>query len=143
MWTSPVVWSVAAVDNTVIDEINILQATLLAMDRAMSQLPLRPDFVLVDGNQLPPSLRGTSHASAVCQGDSLCHCIAAASIIAKVTRDRIMTECHKLYPQYNFPKHKGYPTAAHLAALKAHGPCPLHRRTFGLLKTLPPPQPMQ
>eukprot|EP00667_Euglena_gracilis_P014643 EG_transcript_15167 len=133
-----VVWGVAVVENTVIDEVNILQAALLAMDRAVRRLPFPPDFVLVDGNRLPPTLQGSPHAAAVCKGDSLCHSIAAASIIAKVTRDRIMNEHHTQYPVYNFLQHKGYPTAAHMAALRAHGPCPLHRMTFGLLKTLPP-----
>ncbi len=111
-----------------IDRINILQATYAAMRRALAALPEPADFVLVDG--LPvPNLH--PHCRALVKGDSLSLSIAAASIVAKVTRDRILCEADKTYPQYGFAGHKGYGSAAHLAALAAYGPCPLHRRSFG------------
>ena len=110
-----------------IDEINILQATFLAMERALSQLKVRPDLVLIDGNRqkdfgLP--------VKTVVKGDSLSANIAAASVLAKVTRDDWMIRQAQLYPKYGFEIHKGYGTRAHYAALEAHGPCPIHRMTF-------------
>jgi len=110
-----------------IDEINILQATFLAMQRAMDQLSVKPDLALIDGNRqkdfgIP--------AKTVVKGDSLSANIAAASILAKVTRDDLMVELAKQYPQYQFEIHKGYGTKAHYAALTEHGPCPVHRMTF-------------
>jgi ribonuclease HII len=113
-----------------VDEIerrNILQATMLAMQRAVEGLRLKPGHVLVDGNRLP-TLRMTSEA--IVKGDSLVPAISAASILAKVTRDRWCAQVDLDYPQYGFAGHKGYGTAAHLAALQAHGACPLHRKTF-------------
>lgn len=110
-----------------IDEINILQATLLAMKRAIEGLRLKPAHVWVDGNQLPAI---DIPADALIGGDDLKPCISAASIIAKVTRDRWMREQDALYPQYGFAGHKGYGTQAHIEALKKHGACPLHRRSF-------------
>ena len=110
-----------------IDEINILQATFLAMRRAMEQLNPQPEFALIDGN------RETDFGvpcKTVIKGDSLSANIAAASILAKVTRDRFMEEQDALYPQYGFALHKGYGTQAHYAALREYGPCPIHRRTF-------------
>ena len=115
-----------------IDEINILQASLLSMKRAVENLSsppdfIRPDFLLIDGKF---TLDMTIDQSALIKGDSRSISIAAASIIAKVTRDAIMKELHKIYPQYNFIQHKGYPTKAHRDAILKHGPCPVHRRTF-------------
>lgn len=110
-----------------IDEINILQASLLAMSRAVDALELTPDLVLVDGRQLP---RWSYHAIAVIKGDAKVPAIAAASIIAKVQRDQEMRLQHKRWPHYGFAAHKGYPTKAHMAALNLHGPCPIHRRSF-------------
>src|SRR4051812_15858760 len=110
-----------------IDTLNILQATMLAMKRAIEGLRLPPRKVLVDGNCLP---RIRIHAEAVIGGDATVAAISAASILAKVTRDRICVEHEVHYPQYGFGTHKGYSTAAHLAALDQHGPCAWHRRTF-------------
>ena len=110
-----------------IDRLNILQATLLAMQRAVAGLRLRPGLVLVDGNRLPVL---DCAAEAVVGGDALVQSISAASILAKVHRDRWCAEVHEQYPQYGFAGHKGYGTAAHLEALRNHGACPLHRRSF-------------
>ena len=110
-----------------IDTLNILQATLLAMQRAVQGLRLRPAKVLVDGNRLP---RLPMLAEAIVGGDALVPAISAASIVAKVTRDRWCEQYHQQYPQYGFAAHKGYGTAEHLAALQAHGACPEHRRSF-------------
>lgn len=110
-----------------IDRLNILQATLLAMQRAVQGLRLPPRRVLVDGNRLPAL---ALPAAAVVKGDALVPAISAASILAKVYRDRCCAALHAQWPQYGFDGHKGYPTAAHLAALRAHGPCPAHRRSF-------------
>jgi ribonuclease HII len=110
-----------------IDELNILQASLLAMRRAITVLPVRPDFLLVDGTfPVPVALPQQT----LCKGESKSASIAAASIVAKVTRDQLMMEYHQQYPQYNFATNKGYPTAEHRRALKKHGPCPIHRRSF-------------
>ncbi len=110
-----------------IEQLNILQATLLAMRRAVEGLRLKPKLVLVDGNRLP-ALEG--QARAIIKGDALVPAISAASILAKVYRDRWCADYDLQYPQYGFASHKGYGTAAHLAALAAHGPCPQHRKTF-------------
>ena len=110
-----------------IDELNILQATMLAMRRAVEGLRLRPNKVLVDGNRLP-TLRVA--AEAIVGGDAKIKSISAASILAKVHRDRLCQELHLQHPQYGFDGHKGYSTPEHLAALKAHGACPHHRRSF-------------
>ena len=120
-------WSVAMSTPAEIDEINILEASLLAMRRAIDSLSLKPDFVLVDGNidrgfQIP--------AKAVIGGDGISQSIAAASILAKVTRDRLCAELDEKYPQYGFAAHKGYPTKAHKLAVYEYGPCPEHRRSF-------------
>ncbi|NVK11858.1 MAG: ribonuclease HII [Gammaproteobacteria bacterium] len=116
-----------------IDEINILQATLLAMKRAVDALSIPPTFVKVDGNKLP---KWHYASEAVVQGDGLIAEISAASIVAKVTRDREMDALDKAYPDYGFKSHKGYPTKAHLAALEKLGPTPFHRRSFGPVKRL-------
>jgi ribonuclease HII len=110
-----------------IDELNILQATLLAMRRAVDGLRLPPKLVLVDGNRLPAL---PMRAQAIVKGDALVAAISAASILAKVTRDRWCVDYDKAYPQYGFAQHKGYGTAQHLAALQQHGACPEHRKTF-------------
>jgi ribonuclease HII len=110
-----------------IDKINILQATHWAMLEALSKLDPQPDHVLVDGLRVP-SIKIPQNA--IVKGDAKSWSIAAASVIAKVTRDRLMTEMHAQYPQYNFARHKGYATAEHLEALRCWGPCVLHRRTF-------------
>ncbi len=117
-----------------IDRLNILRATHLAMRLAVDALDPAPDAVFVDG--LPvPGLHDDCRS--LVKGDARCASIAAASIIAKVTRDRLMCgEYHDLYPQYDFPRHKGYPTPEHLAALAEHGPCPIHRRSFGPVSQL-------
>ena len=120
-------WAVCLIDEKTIDRVNILQATYLAMRGAVSALKPQPDFCLVDGNRDP----GLGIATrTVVKGDSLCATVAAASILAKVTRDRLMKELDKTYPQYGFAVHKGYGTKAHYAALEAYGPCPIHRLTF-------------
>jgi ribonuclease HII len=111
-----------------IDEFNILQATLRAMSRAVHALRLKPALVLVDGNRLPVL---SVPAQAVVKGDALVPAISAASIVAKVRRDAWCQEAHEQFPQYGFAGHKGYPTAEHLAALRRHGPSPVHRRSFG------------
>lgn len=110
-----------------IDALNILQATLLAMRRAVHGLRLKASLVLVDGNRLPDLALPTQ---AIVKGDALVPAISAASILAKVTRDRGCEALHQQYPQYGFNQHKGYGTAAHLQALLAYGPCPQHRRSF-------------
>ena len=118
-----------------IDQLNILQATMLAMKRAVEGLRLKPQKTLVDGNQLPAL---SMLAEAIVKGDALVPAISAASILAKVYRDRWCAELDQAYPQYGFARHKGYGTAIHLAALREHGACPQHRRSFapvaGVLK---------
>jgi ribonuclease HII len=119
--------SIAQASVEEIERLNILQATLLAMRRAVEGLRLKPAKVLVDGNRLPVL---DVLAEAIVQGDALVPAISAASILAKVTRDRWCAEYDRQFPQYGFAKHKGYGTAAHLAALQQHGACPEHRKTF-------------
>ena len=119
--------SIAQASVEEIDELNILQATLLAMRRAVMGLRLSPKLVLVDGNRLPVL---EMRAEAIVKGDAKVPAISAASILAKVSRDRWCLEYHQQFPQYGFDQHKGYGTADHLAALRLHGPCPQHRRTF-------------
>ena len=119
--------SVAEASVEEIDRINILQATMLAMRRAVEGLRLKPAKVLVDGNRLPPL---PMLAEAIVKGDSKVAAISAASILAKVTRDRWCAQYHAEFPAYGFEGHKGYGTAEHLAALREHGPCPQHRKSF-------------
>lgn len=122
-----VAWSVAFASEKEIDEINILQATFLAMKRAVEGLNIKADYALIDGNRMPPlDIDGET----VVKGDSLSMSIAAASIIAKVTRDRLMLEIDKEYPQYLFSQHKGYGTALHYEMLEKHGISPVHRPSF-------------
>ncbi|MBU3076504.1 ribonuclease HII [Sphingomonas quercus] len=121
-----------------IDRLNIYHATMLAMARAVDALGVEPAMVLVDGNRLP-KWRWT--ATAIVEGDAKCRSIAAASVIAKVTRDRIMQEHHADWPGYNWASNKGYATPDHRAALVRLGPCPLHRRSFAPVAALLPPVP--
>ena len=126
-------WGVGLASPQEIDEINILQATGLAMRRAMAALKVTPAFALVDGNyrfDLPCPLQP------IVKGDALSASIAAASILAKVERDRIMLAADLEYPQYGFAGHKGYHAASHVAALKAHGPCPIHRMSWAPIRAL-------
>ncbi|SIN87597.1 RNase HII [Parasphingorhabdus marina DSM 22363] len=120
-------YSIALCSEAEIDEMNILQATMQAMSRAVAGLDMRPDRVLVDGNRLPD---WDHDARAVVGGDALHPCISAASILAKEYRDRIMIAAAQRYPQYGWDRNKGYGTAEHLAALRKHGPTPLHRKSF-------------
>ena len=126
-----VAWSVAWVEPKEIDEIDILNSRMKAMQLAVDALEPGVDFVLVDGNRDHGSRCAISTAhKLVVKGDGLSVSIAAASILAKVSRDRYMREMAALYPQYEFERHKGYPTRRHYELLRAHGPCPIHRRTF-------------
>lgn len=111
-----------------IDELNILQATLLAMSRAVAGLSIKPEFVVVDGNRCPDWVWPSR---AIVRGDTKIPAISAASIVAKVTRDREMQQLEEVYPGYGFASHKGYGTRQHLRAIKHLGPCPVHRRSFG------------
>jgi len=125
-------WAVAEASAAEIDELNILQASFLAMQRAIDSLPTPAEFVLIDGNRLPKSLQ--LPALAVVKGDARHPAIAAASILAKVTRDAQLLELDKQYPAYGFAKHKGYPTKAHFSALETHGILPEHRRSFAPIR---------
>lgn len=129
-----VCYSVAFASASEIDEINILNATHLAMTRAVEGLEKSPEVVLVDGNSLP---KWYYNSEAIVKGDAVCHSIACASILAKVSRDRLMLLEAEKYPQYSFEKHKGYGTKVHTQAIKEYGPCPIHRKTFlkKILKT--------
>lgn len=111
-----------------IEKYNILEATYLAMNRAVEGLKIKPDFALIDGNRIPKNI--TVPCEAVVKGDSKSYSIAAASILAKVTRDRLMTEYDKKYPEYLFAKHKGYGTKAHYEAIRQYGVCEIHRLSF-------------
>ena len=111
-----------------IERLNILEATFLAMERAVAGLSVKPDFALIDGNRAPKHL--TVPCRTVVKGDALSCSIAAASVLAKVTRDRLMPEYDALYPQYGFAKHKGYGTKEHIEAIRRHGPCAIHRLSF-------------
>lgn len=126
-------WSIATASAVEIDEINILQASLLAMKRAVDTLPMRPHEVLVDGLYCPDT---GIHSRAIVKGDSSVASISAASILAKTARDHAMQQLHESYPHYGFDVHKGYPTAAHLAALKVHGISPEHRKSFRPVREL-------
>lgn len=120
-------YCIARADVSEIDKLNILQASLLAMKRAVDGLIPKPDHVLVDGNKIP---QWSYSSEAFVQGDARIPEISAASILAKVTRDRELIALDSVYPGYGFAQHKGYPTRAHMAALKALGPCPIHRTSF-------------
>ena len=120
-------YGVAVIGHKIIDEINILQAARLAMKQAVDQLNPIPDLLLIDGNQ---KIESTLDQWAIVKGDSKSLSIAAASVLAKVTRDRIMDDYHKLYPQYEFNRHKGYGTKLHRTLIQEYGPCPIHRSKF-------------
>lgn len=120
-------WSLGRAEPEEIDSLNILHATMLAMQRAVEGLSITPDFVLVDGNRLPNL---SMPAQAVVKGDALVQEISAASILAKVTRDLEMAELDKQFPEYGFAKHKGYPTALHFEKLSQYGTTPFHRKSF-------------
>lgn len=130
---SALAWSIASASAEEIDQINILQASLLAMKRAVEKLTITPDKILVDGLYLPKvSIQG----EAVVKGDSLHACISAASILAKVARDEELYQLDKLYPQYGFAAHKGYPTKLHLEKIQQYGVLPIHRKTFAPIKQI-------
>ncbi len=126
-------WAIEVVEVEEIDRINILRATFKGMQRALSRLEPVPTLTLIDGNRAP-ELPGEVHT--IVQGDHWVPAISAASILAKVTRDRLMLDYHREYPHYGFDRHKGYPTADHLRLLKKHGPCPIHRRSFAPVREL-------
>lgn len=122
-----VCYGIGLVDERTIDDVNILQATIIAMERALEQLSPRPDYLLIDALTLK---RVQLPQNPLIKGDCRSHSIAAASILAKVTRDRLMLTLHEKFPLYNFQKHKGYGTREHMALIREHGPCDAHRRTF-------------
>lgn len=128
-----VAYTVASVSCEVIDAINICQATFLAMKQALSELKVLPDYILVDGN---PIEDWDGAQEAIVKGDASCRAIAAASVLAKVTRDRMMVSCDKTYPGYGFSKHKGYGTDQHRVAIEQLGACAIHRRSFEPIKSL-------
>ncbi len=121
-------YCVAYADVEEIEQFNILNATFLAMNRAIAGLQPAPDYALIDGNRVPTGI--TVDCETVVKGDSKSCSIAAASVLAKVSRDRLLLEYDEKYPQYNFKKHKGYGTAEHIALIKQYGPCPIHRPGF-------------
>lgn len=120
--------TVGVCDHSIIDKINILRATLLAMRRAVVRLSQKPDCLLIDGKNIIPNFNIKQRA--IIKGDNKVFLIAAASVVAKVTRDRMMKKLHRQYPEYNFSQHKGYGTKEHIDLIQRHGPCLIHRRTF-------------
>lgn len=130
-------WGVGLASPAEIDEINILQATMLAMRRAVIALAVRPAHLEIDGNRTPSldGLIGVRSAVAIVKGDSKVAAISAASIIAKTVRDHVMEQLDTRFPEYGFAVHKGYPVKAHLAALDAHGPTPVHRRSYAPVRS--------
>lgn len=130
---SDLFYAIGLIDASEIDRVNIYQATLLAMAEALKKLSCSPDYLLVDGTGLPPL---SIPAKKIVKGDQLSQSIAAASVLAKETRDRLMEEYHQQWPMYGFDQHKGYGTMQHLEALERHGPCPIHRRSFDPIKSL-------
>ena len=121
-------YSIAFASVEEIESINILNATFLAMNRAIDGLDIKPDYALIDGNRVPKGIN--IDCETVVKGDGKSCSVAAASVLAKVTRDNLMLEYDKQYPEYQFSAHKGYGTAAHTALIKEHGPCPIHRMSF-------------
>ncbi|MEO7495158.1 MAG: ribonuclease HII [Massilia sp.] len=131
-------WAIAECSHEEIDTLNILQATMLAMRRAVESLHTAPTVCLIDGNRVPLM---TIRAHAIVEGDDKVHAISAASILAKTARDAALVALHAVYPDYGFDQHKGYGTELHLERLRAHGPCPVHRRSFAPVRNLLPPPP--
>jgi ribonuclease HII len=131
--TEAVAWAVASVSNEEIDKINILNASILAMHKALSKLKIQPEFIIVDGNRFKP-YKNITHQTII-KGDAKYKSIAAASILAKTHRDEFMENAAKKYPQYNWQQNKGYPTKKHRAAIAQYGTTPLHRLTYKLLET--------
>ncbi|WP_052107807.1 ribonuclease HII [Aerolutibacter daejeonensis] len=131
-----VAWHIELVEPDEIDRINIFQATMAGMERALAALSVVPSLARIDGNRLPRRLPCAGEA--LVGGDRLDPAIMAASILAKVTRDRLMLAMHAQWPEYGFDAHKGYPTPAHLAALRLHGPCAQHRRSFAPVRACLP-----
>jgi len=127
-------WKIKIVPAEKIDEINILQATLYGMEQAVLALNIKPNICLIDGNKVPAAIQNFSEA--IIKGDAKYASIAAASILAKVTRDRIMKKNHEKYPHYNFKQNKGYPTKEHIAALHQYGITSIHRKTFRPVKEI-------
>jgi len=119
-------------NHEIIDKVNILQATFLSMKKSIEMATIKPEFILLDGRMPIPNLDIKQRT--IIGGDNISFLIAAASIIAKVTRDRLMKEIDEKYPEYGFMKHKGYGTKVHMESLKKHGPCAIHRKTFGPVK---------
>jgi len=130
---SNVDYGIGVIDALIIDQVNILQATFMAMMAAVSRLSQPPDYILVDGNKMPSK---DIPGDAVVKGDSLSQSIAAASIIAKVTRDQLMCVFHEKWPEYGFKTHKGYATREHLLAIQKYGPCEIHRKSFEPIKSI-------
>lgn len=128
-----IAWAIAFATVEEIDQINILQASLLAMQRAVESLPFSPELIMVDGQHSP---RFNCEVQTVIEGDRLIPAISAASILAKTARDTEMLRLHQIYPQYGFDRHKGYPTQAHLNALQHHGACNIHRQSFAPVKKI-------
>ncbi len=128
-----IAFGIGLADHEEIDQINILQASLLSMKRAVEALSVTPDYLLIDGKFI---IDCTIDQRSVIKGDALSLSIAAASILAKVTRDRIMADRDLQYPEYGFRRHKGYPTKAHKEAILTHGPCPIHRKSFKGVKDI-------
>ena len=124
-------WGIGRVSEKMIDRINIKNAAELAMEKALEKLKVRPGFLIIDGNHLGNYKLKTINHKLIIKADEKVFSCATASIIAKVTRDRIMQRYHKKYPRYGFDKHKGYPTKYHLKMLKKYGPCKIHRKSFG------------
>jgi ribonuclease HII len=129
-------WAIGECSREEIDSLNILQATMLAMRRAVEALATVPTIALIDGNRCPPL---SVKAHAIVEGDDKVHAISAASILAKTARDAALVALHEVYPQYGFDQHKGYSTPLHLERLRAHGPCPVHRRSFAPVRALMEP----
>jgi ribonuclease HII len=131
--THALAWSIAFCTESEIDEINILQASMLAMRRAVESLKVTPTLALIDGNRCPVM---SVRAEAIIKGDSKVAAISAASILAKTARDAVCLQMHQLYPHYAFDQHKGYPTALHLERLHTHGVSPVHRKSYGPVRAL-------
>jgi ribonuclease HII len=126
-------YGIGVIDALIIDQVNILQATMQAMLLAIAALSLKPDYLLIDGNRMPQtSIAG----EAIIEGDARSQSIAAASILAKETRDQMMYGFHQQWPEYGFDEHKGYATKKHIEAIQRFGPCPIHRMTFAPIKNL-------